>query len=468
MSSTESSSSLQPQVISSNDLDVSKIESMANSPAKPSQRAAAQPHIKAEEINQAQNIEGQPNRISDQQYMSAFSQYEIYCVSMAPRVYTSQQIADQINQIKNTVFKDKNIPDVTEKKVSELRELITKNRDDKRAAYAKFKEDRNSDTLSTKMAALNKSAGERLGRLGVTVGKSLNSLKATTKETIPESASDVGKRFASLRKSASDAAPNLTFSFGKKSAVNESAATVTPPPPSPPTSFTYEPQIRSPPAPYQARSIFHDDDDDDDEDAPPPSRADRLAKASSAKPANLFDDDDDEDDPRFKLALPPGPAPSKSEKLIDPNTLVNIDDIKKYKRMFTRYTDNGFKQELSKLNYDANKNLMYDYKRGKQTILAFVDSSDFTNMATTADQVLKIINKPTETVDSVSKITLINNLYTTLQPYMEQADAIISVLRKAKGLSSSDMQDVDGGSKRKRTIKRKHRSIRDNTLRSKK
>ena len=182
-----------------------------------SQGAAAQPHTEAEYREQAKTSDKEPNRISDQQYMSAFSQYKIYCVSMAPSVYTSRQIADQINQIKNTVFKDKNIPDVTEDAVSELRILITKNRNDKRAAYDKFKQDKNSDTLSTKMAALNKSAGERLG-----------SLKATTKEKISEYASDAGKRFASLRESASDAVSNLTFSFRKKSAVNQSADAPTP------------------------------------------------------------------------------------------------------------------------------------------------------------------------------------------------------------------------------------------------
>jgi hypothetical protein len=233
-------------------------------------------------------------------------------------------------------------------------------------------------------------------------------------------------------------------------------------------SFFKEPSKTSP------SPLFGDDEDANDFDKNIELNPHTVPKTPMSPRPNpnlpLFIDDYDEDDTSFKPALSPGPAPSKSEKLIDPDTIVNIDDIKKYKKMFTRYTGDGFKQELSKLNYDDNKNLMYVYKGHKQTILAFVDSSDFTNMATTADQVLKIIdkptNKPTNTVDSVSKITLINNLYTTLQPYMEQADAIISVLRKAEGLSSSDMQEVDGGGKRRRcTIKKNHRSIRRTTIR---
>ena len=116
---------------------------------------------KAKETQQYETSEEQPSRISDQQYMLAFSQYKVLYVSMAPTGYTPEQIAAQINKLLTTVFKGKDIPTVTEDQVTELQEVITKTRKEKRQAYKDFKEDKDSKKFSTRMAALNKSA-ERL------------------------------------------------------------------------------------------------------------------------------------------------------------------------------------------------------------------------------------------------------------------------------------------------------------------
>ena len=225
--------------------------------------------------------------------------------------------------------------------------------------------------------------------------------------------------------------------------------------------------------PYKTSTLsplFGKDEDDDDFDkkiGSPPRTGPNTSMSPRPNPNRpLFTYDYDDDDPRFKPALPPGPAPPKPVKLIEPNSLDNSENIKKYKKMFTRYTYVGFNDELSKLNYDAKKDLSYDYNGHKQTIATFVDSSDFTNMTTTATQVLKIIDKKANQEDSESKITLINNLYTTLQPYMKEADTIIQVLRIANGLQNSDMNAVDRGGKRRRfTIKKNRRSIRRTTIR---
>jgi hypothetical protein len=444
------------------------IESMVNSPAAPSQRAAAQqPHIEAEDRKQAKTSDKEPNRISDQQYMSAFSQYKIYCVSMAPRVYTSQQIAYQINQIKTTVFKDKNIPDVTEDEVSELRNWTTQNRDDKRAAYAKFKQDRNRDTLSTKMAALNKSAGERLGRLGVTVGKSLDSLKAKTKEKMSESASEAGKRFdslrqsasdaaseagkrfTSLRQSASDAAPNLTFSFGKKSAVDESAAN-TPPPPS---------RTWSPPPPYQPQSIFPEKDDDPE--APPLSREARSAKALSSIPANLFDDNDDhplvENSGNDSSTISSNSQPlDKKIQYMSPTNkvLFNVSVIANVNGTFTLSFDKPVSSGTL-IQYMTQDIKFSEFDEFEGTGMTFVT----TGLTTKARAI-------------IIRITVNRSVYDTF------CRDVLDKKKEWKFTLSKDSKKVvipgtwvskkQSGGKRKRTIKRKHRSIRYNTLRSKK
>ncbi len=466
-------SSLQPQGISSTDRDVSMIESMVDTPAEPSQRAAAQPHIKAGDREQAKTSDKQPNRISDQQYMSAFSQYKVLYVSMAPKGYTPEQIAAQINKLQTTVFRGKEITDVTKEEVAELQQLITKNRNDKRAAYAKFKQDRNSDTLSTKMAALNKSAGERLGRLGVTVGKSFDSLKATTKEKISD----------------------LTFSFGKKSAVDESAAnalskvTATEPQMVAALSTVESSPIR-PSITGETKSIFGDDADfdknilfkqntrpkplmsprpnpnhplfredyPDDDNAPPQSRADRLAKARSAK---LFDDDDD--DPLAEnYANDSSPISSKSQPLdkkiqyVSPvskvlfNVSVNANDNGTVTLSFDESVSSG-----TLFRYMNENNIFSGFDEFKGTAIVHVTTSFLRK----SPSIMIHITVNRSVYDTFCKDVLNKNTEWEFTLSKDSKKVVIP------GTWVSKKQD---GGKRKRTIKRKHRSIRDNTLRSKK
>lgn len=242
----------------------------------------------------------------------------------------------------------------------------------------------------------------------------------------------------------------LGFSFGSKIKGDVNAAT-------PPRVEAGQSQMVTEPPPVSAAAAAAATPPRVERSSPPSPRT-SFTHVEPAQASSIFSAEDDE----------PQASPPKPEKLIEPNSLDNGDDIKKYKRMFTRYTYDGFMNELRKLNYYDNKNLTYAYQETRKKISTFVDSDDFTKMATTATQVLKIIDKETNQQELESKINLINNLYTTLQPYMKEADAIIQALRRASGSQYSEVEEVDGGGKRKRTIKRKHRSIRYNTLRSKK
>jgi hypothetical protein len=255
--------------------------------------------------------------------------------------------------------------------------------------------------------------------LGVTVGKSLDSLKATTKEKISESASDAGKRVASLGKSASDAAPNLTFSFGKKSAVNESAANI----PSPPS------RTWSPPTPHKQESIFSDDDDDNpDAPARPQLRAAKKtvpaaeikarAATSNVQKKLLFDDD--EDDHPLRVESPP----IRPSRTVVTKSLFGDDADFDTNILLKSHT--GLRTPMSPRPNPNQPLFRHDYPQDDPRFKPELPPGPAPRL------------KPDESgnIDPLGGLPVIDR--------------------------------PRGGGKRKRTIKRKHRSIRYNTLRSKK
>ena len=145
-----------------------------------------------------------------EQYMLLFNQYKILGVSMAPSSYTPEQIADQINKLKTTVFKGKNIPDVTEKEVEKLQEVIAQNIEDKRKAYEQFKKDNNSSNLSTKLADLTESANKKFDKFAEEAKGKLSAVASVTKDKF----TNLGRSAKEMGTSAVDSASGATRVLG--------------------------------------------------------------------------------------------------------------------------------------------------------------------------------------------------------------------------------------------------------------
>ena len=149
-----------------------------------------------------------------EQYMLLFNQYKILGVSMAPSSYTPEQIAAQINKLLTTVFKGKDIPDVTDKEVVELQKVIAQNIKDKRKAYEEFKKDNNSSNLSTKLADLTELANTKFDKFAGKAKEKLSAVASVTRDKFTNLGRSAKEMGTSAVESASDAASGATRVLG--------------------------------------------------------------------------------------------------------------------------------------------------------------------------------------------------------------------------------------------------------------